>query len=93
MATVDSARVLGLDEEIGSIEVGKRADFVLLRSAHPAPLTRETARSEVVYSCHRDQIEAVYVEGDLVVDHGRLTRIDEEAVRARIREERVGERG
>ncbi len=93
MATVDAARVLGLEREIGSIEVGKRADFALFRSTHPGPLTREIALSDVVYAAHRDEIEAVYVEGERVVDRGRLTRTDEEALRARIREERrIGRR-
>ncbi|MDR7523389.1 MAG: amidohydrolase [Armatimonadota bacterium] len=80
MATIDAARVLGLEREIGSIERGKRADLVLVRSSHPFPLTADLALSEVVYTVQRDQIEAVYVEGERVVDRGRLTRVGQEAL-------------
>jgi 5-methylthioadenosine/S-adenosylhomocysteine deaminase len=85
MATIDAARVLGLERDIGSIERGKRADIVLVRSGHPSPLTADLALSEVVYTVQRDQIEAVYVEGERVVDRGRLTRVDEAALLATIR--------
>jgi 5-methylthioadenosine/S-adenosylhomocysteine deaminase len=85
MATCDAARVLGLERELGTIEEGKRADLLLLRSTRPGPLTRDVAVSDVVYAAQRDEIEAVYVEGERVVDRGRLTRIDEPALRARIR--------
>ena len=74
MATIDAARILGLDREIGSIEVGKKADLILLRLPHPGPWSRELAVSHVVYATHRDEIEAVYVEGERVVHQGRLTR-------------------
>jgi 5-methylthioadenosine/S-adenosylhomocysteine deaminase len=77
MATCDAARVVGLEHEIGSIEEGKRADLVVLRSTHPGPLTRDVAVSDVVYAAQRDEIEAVYVEGERVLDRGRLTRIDD----------------
>ncbi len=86
MATIEAARVLGVHREIGSIEVGKRADFVLLRATHPGPVNRDVALSDVVYAAQRDEIEAVYVEGEQVVSRGRLTRVDEPALRATIQE-------
>ncbi len=86
MATIDAARVLGLDHEIGSIEAGKRADLVLLRASHPDVLTRDLALSDVVYAAQRDEIQMVYVGGERVVHLGRLTRIDEPALRATIQE-------
>lgn len=86
MATIEAAGVLGLAGEIGSVEVGKRADLVLLRTTHPQPLTKETALSDLVYASQRDEIEAVYVEGERVVEGGRLTRLDGVGLRARIGE-------
>ncbi len=86
MATIDAARVLGLERDIGSLEVGKRADCVVFRSMHPSPLTRDLALSDVVYAAQRDEIEAVYVEGERVAERGRLTRVDESALHARILE-------
>jgi 5-methylthioadenosine/S-adenosylhomocysteine deaminase len=86
MATIEAARVVGLERLVGSIEVGKRADLVLLRTTRPWPVTKDQAMSEVVYSAQRDEIEAVYVDGERVVDRGRLTRVDEVALRARMLE-------
>lgn len=85
LATIEAARTLGLEREIGSIEHGKWADLVLVRSSRPGPITKETALSDVVYSAQRDEIEAVYVGGERVVSRGRLTRIDEASLKERIR--------
>ncbi len=93
MATIEAARVVGLDRLVGSIEVGKRADLVLLRTTRPEPITQDQATSDVVYSAQRDEIEAVYVDGERVVDRGRLTRVDEAALRARILEDTHRGRG
>jgi 5-methylthioadenosine/S-adenosylhomocysteine deaminase len=74
MATSDAARAIGMEREIGSIEVGKRADCVLVRATQPRALTHELALSDIVYAAQRDEIEAVFVEGEQVVARGRLTR-------------------
>jgi 5-methylthioadenosine/S-adenosylhomocysteine deaminase len=86
MATIDAARALGVESQIGSLEPGKWADFVVVRATVPGALTRDVALSDVVYAAHRDDIEAVYVGGERVVERGRLTRIDPADLRARVRE-------
>ncbi len=88
MATIEAARTLGLEREIGSIESGKQADLVLLRSTRPGPVTKERALSDVVYAAQRDEIEAVYVAGERVVSRGRLTRLADTERWERIRGER-----
>jgi len=68
-ATVNAAKALGLQKEIGSLEVGKRADIVIMdpRSLPLRPLTTENAVSNVVYSAGRGDVRSVICFGDVVV--------------------------
>jgi 5-methylthioadenosine/S-adenosylhomocysteine deaminase len=68
-ATVNAAKALGLQKEIGSIEVGKRADLVIMDHLSPTlrPLTLENAVSNVVYSAGRGDVRSVICFGDVVV--------------------------
>ena len=67
LATIDGARVLRLDHEIGSIEVGKKADLAVvdLTSGHIAPATDPV--SALVYSCTPSDVRHVLVDGTHVV--------------------------
>jgi 5-methylthioadenosine/S-adenosylhomocysteine deaminase len=68
-ATVNAAKALGLQKEIGSIEVGKRADIVIMDSRSPAlrPMTLDNAVSNVVYSAGRGDVSSVLCFGEVVV--------------------------
>jgi 5-methylthioadenosine/S-adenosylhomocysteine deaminase len=80
MATIDGARALGLDKEIGSIEVGKRADLTLLNlevlhtTPHPDPV------STIVYAAEASDVETVIIDGHVVMRDGELTTLDRESV-------------
>ena len=65
MATIDGAKALGLESEIGSIEVGKRADLSVIRldSLHATPV-REVV-STLVYSAEADDVETVVIDGEV----------------------------
>src|SRR5262249_37355277 len=77
MATIDGARALGLDGEIGSIEVGKRADLALVRldRLHSTPV--EDVVSAVVYSDQPEDVDTVLVDGEFVLRDRKLLTIDE----------------
>jgi len=77
MATIDGAKALGLDAEIGSIEVGKRADLALVRldGLHSTPV--EDVVSAVVYSAQPDDVGTVLIDGQFVLRDGKLLTIDE----------------
>jgi 5-methylthioadenosine/S-adenosylhomocysteine deaminase len=77
MATIDGAKALGLDAEIGSIEVGKRADLALVRldGLHSTPV--EDVVSAVVYSAQPDDVGTVLIDGEFVLRDGKLLTIDE----------------
>jgi len=68
MATIDGARALGMDEEIGSLEVGKKADLVLFDTAAPHWQPRHLLPATIVYQAHSDDVRTVLVDGEVVVD-------------------------
>lgn len=72
MATINGARALGLDDEIGSIEPGKRADLAVfdLEKAHATVANRPVAA--LVFSAHGTDVDTVVVDGNVVLRHGRL---------------------
>lgn len=76
MATIGAARNLGLDTEVGSIEVGKRADIIAvdLSGAHVTPVLDVIAA--VVYCCQPTDVLHVLVDGQPVVLDGRCVTID-----------------
>ena len=79
MATIDGARCLGLDHEIGSLEPGKKADVTLvdMPTAWCNPLRTQNLITNLVYNANGSDVTHVFVDGELLVDEGRLTRFDE----------------
>jgi 5-methylthioadenosine/S-adenosylhomocysteine deaminase len=76
MATIDGARALGIDDRIGSIEVGKRADLVLLDADSPSLNPVYDPISIVVYAASRADVTDVWASGRRVVDDRSCTTID-----------------
>jgi 5-methylthioadenosine/S-adenosylhomocysteine deaminase len=83
LATIDGARILGRAADLGSLEVGKQADFSLFRLDHPTlfPARPEAIVSHLAYSGSDEAIDSVYVGGVPVVRHRTLTRADWTAIR------------
>lgn len=81
MATVSGARALGLDAMIGSIEVGKRADIVLLDTDCPQMNPHNKLINALVYSANGSEVDTVLVDGEIVLEHRAFPHIDEERVR------------
>ncbi|HZS94697.1 MAG TPA: amidohydrolase [Chloroflexota bacterium] len=86
MATIAGAQSIGMAGETGEISVGRRADLVLfdLNTIPFTPLNNPL--HQLVYCLPGHVVRTVLVEGEIVVDDGRLTRIDEEALLAEGRE-------
>jgi 5-methylthioadenosine/S-adenosylhomocysteine deaminase len=82
MATIDGARALHLDGEIGSLEKGKRADISIinLRRLHTTPSTSDTV-SMIVYAAQSSDVETVLVDGQALMLEGKLLTLDEREVR------------
>ena len=81
MATIDGARALGLEKEIGSIEVGKRADVIVvdLNRPHSSP-RRDDVVSALVYSAQPSDVRATIIDGQIVMREGKLLTLDEASV-------------
>ena len=65
MATINGARALGLDDKIGSLEIGKLADLAAIRIADVETLPCFDPISHLVYVCGREHVSHVWVSGDL----------------------------
>jgi 5-methylthioadenosine/S-adenosylhomocysteine deaminase len=76
MATINGARCLGLDGEIGSLEPGKRADFVVFSTDHPEWRPIIDPVQNLILNASDRSIESVWVDGTKVVEHGRVLTLD-----------------
>jgi 5-methylthioadenosine/S-adenosylhomocysteine deaminase len=89
MATREGARALGLDEEIGSITVGKRADLIVVDRDRPHLLPGPDPYSTLVYSARGTDVWMTIVDGAVLVQHGQLVCEDAEAVAAEAKRQAV----
>jgi 5-methylthioadenosine/S-adenosylhomocysteine deaminase len=80
MATVGGAKALLLEDEIGSIEPGKRADIVLHDRNRPEWTPLLNVANQLVYSADGRGVHSVFVDGRRVVDNYRLTTVDEDTL-------------
>lgn len=87
MATLDGARAIGWADAIGSLEVGKQADVVLVKMGHPLGLTPERALSDLIWATGPDAVRHVLVAGQWVVRNGELAQVDERERRTAIARE------
>lgn len=76
MATIGAARVLGMDKIIGSLEVGKRADVVIVDMDQPHAHPVYNIYSLIVYSMRGSDVETVLVDGRLMVHKRKLITLD-----------------
>ena len=79
MATIDGARAMGLENEIGSLEIGKRADVIVvdLKQLHSSP--KQDVISSLAYSAQPSDVRVTIIDGRVVMRDGELT-MDESVV-------------
>jgi cytosine/adenosine deaminase-related metal-dependent hydrolase len=87
MATRDGARALGLQGELGSIEIGKRADLLSIDRDRPHLVPSPDPFSTIVYSARASDVRTTIVDGEILVDDFRLAREDSAAIAAEARRE------
>ncbi|MGE8497803.1 MAG: TRZ/ATZ family hydrolase [Pseudomonas sp.] len=80
MATLNGARALGLDDEIGSLELGKAADMVAFDLTGLAQQPVYDPVSQLIYASGRSCVEHVWVGGKALLDDRQLTRLDEQRI-------------
>ena len=86
MATIDGARALGLEGSVGSLEVGKRADVILIDFGRPHLTPVHDFFANLVYSARGSDVDTVVVDGKILMVGGDVRTLDEEEVMARARE-------
>jgi cytosine/adenosine deaminase-related metal-dependent hydrolase len=86
MATLEGARALGMEGELGSLEVGKRADVTVVKldQAHATPVGEDPVAA-LVYSGKGSDVRHVVVDGHVLMRERRLLTLDEDEVLARAR--------
>ena len=86
MATINGAKALGLDELIGSLQIGKSADVVAVDLASLATQPMYNVISHLVYSSSRNQVTHVWVAGQHLLKNSVLMTIDESKVLSKARQ-------
>ena len=81
MATISGAQALGLADEIGSIEVGKKADIILIdtKTANMQPQSTNIS-SNVIYSANGSNVDTTICNGKILMENRKLTVLDEEEI-------------
>ncbi len=85
MGPIGGARALGLETIVGSLEVGKRADVVVVSMGRPRQTPMYDPISHLVYATHGSDVTTVVVNGKVLMRDRKLTTLDEAAVLAEAR--------
>lgn len=90
IATIEGAKALGLQKEIGTLEIGKRADVIVvsLEALHSTPTPADLV-SAVVYSAQTSDVQSTIVDGEILMRDHELLTVDEGTVRQDANRERV----
>lgn len=86
MGTIDGARALHMEKEIGSLEPGKKADLVLLNLNVPNGVPVYDPYAQIAYASKASDIDTVIIGGRIVMQHRKLLTVDEQAAISKARE-------
>jgi 5-methylthioadenosine/S-adenosylhomocysteine deaminase len=86
MATIDGARALHLEKEIGSLEAGKKADVILIGLDEPNAVPMYDIYAQIAYSLKASDVETAVIGGRIVMRDRKLLTIDEPRVLEKARE-------
>lgn len=80
MGTVYGARALGWENEIGSLEPGKKADVILIDFKHPHYHPWRSPEAHLIYSGYAGDVDTVIVNGEMLMENRRLITLDLEEI-------------
>ncbi len=89
MATIDGARALHMEKEIGSLEVGKKADIILIGLDAPNAVPMYDIYAQLAYALKGSDVETVVIGGRIVMRDKKLLTVDEPAAIAKAREYKI----
>ena len=79
MATIDGARALHMEKEIGSLEAGKKADIIVINLDEPNAVPMYEIYAQIAYALKASDVETVMIGGRIVMDKYKLLTVDEQA--------------
>ena len=80
MATINGAKALGLEKSIGSLEVGKKADIILIDLSKPHLKPLHNVYASILYSARGSDVDTVIVDGKILMENRVVKTLDEHAV-------------
>ena len=80
MATINGAKALGLDGNIGSLEVGKKADIILIDLSKPHLKPLHNIYVSLVYSARGSDVDTVVADGNILMENRQVKTLDEQAI-------------
>jgi 5-methylthioadenosine/S-adenosylhomocysteine deaminase len=83
MATIGGAKAVGMEDLIGSIEVGKKADIIIVDLFKPHIEPVHDLVNNLIYCAKGSDVETSIIDGEVVLEKGQLKKIDEEEVLTR----------
>lgn len=86
IATINGAKALGLEKEIGSIEVGKKADLAILNLNTPSLTPRNNLIAGLSYSANGSEVETVIINGQVTMENRKMLTVDEKLVYGKIQD-------
>ncbi|MCJ7622065.1 MAG: amidohydrolase family protein, partial [Anaerolineaceae bacterium] len=80
LATINGAKAMGLGEKIGSIEVGKKADFIIIDMDKPHLTPAGDPVSTIVYAANGSDVDTVVIDGKIIMQGREVLTLDEPAI-------------
>ena len=85
MSTIEGARVLGLENEIGTLEPGKKADIIFIKTDKIHLCPENDVCANIVYSANGADVEMVMIDGKVVMQNRKMTNLDEKEVMRQVK--------
>jgi 5-methylthioadenosine/S-adenosylhomocysteine deaminase len=86
MGTIDGARALHMEKEIGSLETGKKADLILIDLDKPNAVPMYDVYAQIAYALKGNDVETVIIGGRIVMRDRKLLTVNEPAAIAKAQE-------
>jgi len=86
MATIDGAKALHMEKEIGSLEAGKKADLIIISLDEPNAVPMYDIYAQLAYALKASDVQTVVIGGRVAMRNRKLLTVDEEQAMAKARE-------
>ncbi len=87
MATIDAAKCIGLQDEIGSLEINKKADIITINMMKPHLMPRFNIIDTLVCNATHDDVDMVVIDGEILLENGKTVYLNEKEIMLQAEEE------